>query len=47
MMLDLAPPPDAVGWDLEVTAGLAGRDWVKKFRPAAYSCTVFNAGASR
>jgi hypothetical protein len=33
IVLDLAPPPAAIGWALEVSAGLAGRDWVSKFRP--------------
>ncbi len=34
IVLDLAPPPEPAGWALEVTAGLAGRDWVRQFRPA-------------
>ena len=31
--LQLAEPPQPEGWVLEVAAGLAGRDWVKTFRP--------------
>ena len=37
IMLGLAPAPDAVGWELEVSAGFAGRDWVKSFRPKKIS----------
>ncbi len=33
IVLDLAPPPEPMDWALEVTAGLAGRDWVRQFRP--------------
>jgi hypothetical protein len=33
ILLDLVVPPEPVGWALEVTAGLAGRDWGRQFRP--------------